>query len=380
MDRPTLVVVTAPQPGAVAIIQLHGQGSRAILCRLAGRQQFDDDRLYLVRFSDVDEGMAVCRGEDWAQLMPHGGPRVVQKLTDKLAQLGAVFSPAPDAGALYPEASSPIEADMLAALASAPSPAAIDLLLAQPQLWGELMIAGEQKNRTAGKEARLIDDEAFLLSCSLDFLLSPPTVVVAGTPNVGKSTLTNAILGRRASLVAALPGTTRDWVGSLAEIGDVGSRMANGGYQNGFDREHLRLPTSHIRRAVAVYWIDTPGLRDSHDPIEREAIRLAEQVVRDADVLIAMRDPVSDYPKLPRDPDLRVLNKIDDARSTSTEELSGELPISALRDRNLDLLQHRVLHSLGLDAISPNSLWAFSPPLKQACAGEGADLRTYLGL
>ncbi|NJL31882.1 MAG: GTP-binding protein [Phycisphaerales bacterium] len=57
-------------------------------------------------------------------------------------------------------------------------------------------------------------------------------VVVAGQPNVGKSTLMNKMLGRSASLVADLPGTTRDWVAGWVEL-----------------------------EGVALHWMDTPGLR-----------------------------------------------------------------------------------------------------------------------
>ncbi len=345
MNRPALIVATNALPGAVALLQLHGPGSRDLVQQLTGRRHFADHRLYLLPFADIDEGLAVCRGDDWCQLCPHGGPRVVRKLIDKLIDLGATLDTQPNHRRLYPEASSDLEADMLAALALSPSPAAIDLLLAQPALW-------RRQIRNSKFEIRY-----------LDFLLLPPTVVVAGPANVGKSTLTNAILGRSASLVADLPGTTRDWVGSLAQIA-----------------------------GIAVHWIDTPGRRDSNDPIEREAIALSQQVIERADVLILMRDPHGDYPALAGS-HLRVINKVDDAGPLAASRKSGatdgcakpqaaqELAISALHGRNLDLLQQRVLRVLGLDEISPQTLWAFSETLKRYAAGDISidQMRQYVG-
>ncbi|MCC6680560.1 MAG: 50S ribosome-binding GTPase [Phycisphaeraceae bacterium] len=362
MNRPALIVATNSLPGAVALLQLHGPGSRDLVQQLTGRRHFEDHRLYLLPFADIDEGLAVCRGDDWAQLCPHGGPRVVRKLIDKLTELGATLDAQPNYRQLYPEAASDLEADMLAALALTPSPAAIDLLLAQPALWRSSIIHPPSSSIPGVRH--------------LDALLTPPTVVVAGAANVGKSTLSNAILGRSASLVADLPGTTRDWVGSLAQISNGGWRRpgkADGG-----------LGT------VAVHWIDTPGQRDSDDPIEREAIALSQQVIERADVLILMREPASEYPLLSRQPDISVINKVDDARplaasrsrplaeGSAKPQAAEELSISALHERNLDLLQQRVLRVLGLDDISPRTLWAFSDTLKRYAAGEKINLRAYV--
>ena len=65
-------------------------------------------------------------------------------------------------------------------------------------------------------------------------------LVLAGPPNVGKSSLLNAILGRDRAIVTALPGTTRDTLEELAEV-----------------------------RGIPLHITDTAGLRDSLDPIEQ---------------------------------------------------------------------------------------------------------------
>ena len=263
--------------------------------------------------------------------MPHGGPRVVQLILQKLASLGVHVEQQPDPVALYPEAESQTEAEALYAISQAASPAAIDRLLAQSKLWEQALQNVDRIDRDQLKRDSTI----------LDQLIDPPTVVVVGKPNVGKSTLTNRLMGRTVSLVADLPGTTRDWVGAMIELGG-------------------------IHDAVAVRWMDTPGLRDSDDNIEQRAIVIAREVIASAKVLIAMRDPVTDWPErgvLPREPDLCVVNKIDEEADDS--KWGGALTISAQTGRGVDQLHRAIVRVLGLDRVAPDALWAFSPRLRE---------------
>jgi tRNA modification GTPase len=361
----TLVITTAAQPGAVALLQLHGPAAAHLLRQLTAQPHWPPARLRLADFAGIDRGLAVLLHQNWAQLMPHGGPRVVRKLVDHLLDLGAVYEPQPDALTAYPEADSAIEADALAAIAHAASPAAIDLLAAQPALWRERLITHASPLSAAEQ------NEILARSRLWDRLIDPATVVVVAKPNVGKSTLTNRMLGRSASIVADLPGTTRDWVAGLAEL--------------------LPPPTTDSRQtaasAVAVHWMDTPGLRDTNDPIERQAIHLARHVLRDAQVLIAMRDPTTDWPSgddLPRQPDLWAINKIDmtvaneppaPGDATSPHQ---PLPISAERDWGLPALQQAVLRVLELDRLQSPALWAFSPTLRLAMQGRAENLPAYV--
>jgi len=363
-----LTLATANTPGAVAILQLHGDGVIQVLTKLTGRNDWPDRRAVLCDFAGIDEGLAVPMNRQAAQLMPHGGPRVVQRLIEHLTKnLGCTYDPAPDNCVMYPEAASPIEADMLDAIARAASPAAIDLLAQQPNQWAGLLRTGVLQAgllQQAGELNNATRQTILARSRILDRLIVPPTVVVVGPANVGKSTLTNALMGRALSIVADLPGTTRDWVGGLVELTSRGLTA----------------------EAIAVHWLDTPGLRDSDDAIEQRAIALAREQVERADVLIAMRDPQHDWPDasaLPRTPDLWVVNKIDDAVGDALADAgrSAESPlsISAANAIGLNALQHRVIQSLGLDRLSTDEPWAFSATLKSWCGSDDKSvLRAYL--
>ncbi len=324
--------------GAVALLQLHGPGVKPLLAELCDQNHWDDGKVYLCDFAGIDEGLAVCLNDQWAQLMPHGGLRVIELLTEKLISMDCHLKPASNRE-LYPEAASDFEADMLATLALSPSPAAVDLLLAQAENWSR-------------------DDLDFTQIAAdtqrLDRLCHMPSVVLVGPANVGKSTLTNRILGYAASIVADLPGTTRDWVGGMTQL-----------------------------RGIAVRWMDTPGIRISDDDVEQQAIGLATQVINQADVLIHMTDVQSGFELAgitERNPDLLVVNKvdhIDDAKQLSFPE--DILPISATTGQGLGELVEKILEKLGLHHINAQTPWAFSRQLKRIITdGDHQALRHYM--
>ena len=277
-----LLVATSSQPGAIAILQLDGDVTN-VLRAATGIAQWPTGRARLTTLADIDRGLALRLTDKVAQIMPHGGPRVVQRLVAWLADRGVELVAADDVAPerVFPEAIDRFEAMALTAVARAASPIAVDLLLDQPRRWRAVTADCNPDAERARRLNRLID---------------PPMVVVAGPANVGKSTLSNALVGRSMSIAADRPGTTRDYTSGRIDLA-----------------------------GVVVDWHDTPGLRDSSDPIEVESVEIAMSLIARADMVVALTDHQQPWPVLARRPDLRVANKCDLGERGD----SGDLSISA---------------------------------------------------
>ncbi|MFM9146338.1 MAG: hypothetical protein ACKORL_13530, partial [Phycisphaerales bacterium] len=129
---------TSPHPGAIAVAQLAGDPAeleRAIEA-LCARSAPAVGAVAWRCFGEIDDGVVARVAAGHALVMPHGGPRIRQRLDARMAELGATaLDGAQETGAHYPEADDDLERRMLAALARAASPLAIDLLAAQPARW-----------------------------------------------------------------------------------------------------------------------------------------------------------------------------------------------------------------------------------------------------
>ena len=154
------------------------------------------------------------------------------------------------------------------------------------------------------------------------------SVVIAGRPNAGKSTLINALSGRDVAIVTEVAGTTRDVM-----------------------REHILLDD------IPLHVIDTAGLRDSDDLVEKEGIKRAWQEVSRADCVLLVMDascdaditPLSDAIQavLPMDvPMIRVVNKMDTV-GQSARITSDAVYLSAKSGDGLSLLKAKIKEVVG---------------------------------
>jgi tRNA modification GTPase len=193
----------------------------------------------------LDDPVVVLHARgDAADLNLHGGPWVVASAVELLRRegfdvVGASGGPLPDDAV---DADDPIWRDVLNHVPLARTEQALRVLLAQPAAWAR----GENPDP---------DDRI------LWWLLHPPRVAIVGLPNVGKSTLANQLFAQERSITADLPGTTRDWVGEMANID-----------------------------GLAVMLVDTPGVRQTSDAIERDAIERSGAEVKRADLVVLVLD------------------------------------------------------------------------------------------
>jgi tRNA modification GTPase len=149
------------------------------------------------------------------------------------------------------------------------------------------------------------------------------SICIVGAPNVGKSSLMNALLGRDRAIVSDIPGTTRDLI-----------------------EEELMIDGVHC------HLIDTAGIRETCEHIESEGIRRSRHAFSRADLVLAIADascPLEDdnirpLCEIPHEKSIFVWNKIDvsEARPTLSSAPCTNLYVSAKTGAGLDDLRFAI--------------------------------------
>jgi tRNA modification GTPase len=179
--------------------------------------------------------------------------------------------------------------------------------------------------------ARILEEIAVLLGDAARgrLLREGATVAIAGRPNVGKSSLFNALVGGDRAIVTAVPGTTRDLLTERVDIG-----------------------------GLCVTLVDTAGVRESVEPVEREGVRRGARARETADLVIVVLDAsagvtTEDEPLLrATGGNRRVVawNKCDLLRDASWPNAEGHY-VSALARTGLEELRTGIVHALlGLES------------------------------
>ena len=135
-------------------------------------------------------------------------------------------------------------------------------------------------------------------------------VAIIGPPNAGKSTLINAIVGKKVSIVSEIRGTTRDIISS-----------------------------SCLLEGIRFNFKDTAGLRNTTQKIEREGVKLSKKAIREADFVIFLAENEKDFKKFPyknKKNVLFVINKIDKNNFIHSDKAIG---VSAKTRKNLSQLK-----------------------------------------
>ncbi len=363
-------IATPPGQGGVGILRVSGAEVPAITEKLLGRI-IPPRYAHYGSFIDengetIDSGIALYfkapfsfTGEDVLELHGHGGPMVMDLLLKRVLSLGVraaragEFSERAFLNDKIDLTQAEAIADLIAAESHEAARAAAHSLAgdfsADIQLLVEALIQLRIHVESAldfpEEEIDFLADDAIAeklkdtreklqqvkSSAQQGRLLKEGmTVVIAGKPNAGKSSLLNKLAGQEAAIVTDVPGTTRDIL-----------------------REHIQID------GLPLHIIDTAGLRESDNEVEQEGIRRALGAIEKADRLLYMlsgdsKEEEADIIEgLTSDVDITfIFNKID-LKNTSArikeDKNKTELYLSAKTGEGIDLLKKHLKKCMGYE-------------------------------
>lgn len=367
-------IATAPGRGGIGVVRVSGSNLLPLVRALCGREPAPRVATF-ARFLDadgaaIDEGLVLFfpaprsfTGEDVVELQGHGGPVVMQMLLTRCLALGArlaepgEFTKRAFLNGKLDLAQAESVADLIEASTTAAARSAvrslsgafsaevnrirdalIDLrMLVEATLdFPEEEIDFLERTDAFGRLAAVRQDlEALLARARQGALLrSGLNVVLVGPPNVGKSSLLNCLAGDERAIVTDIAGTTRDALRETIEI-----------------------------EGIPLHIIDTAGLRDTTDAVERIGIARTWREIERADVILWMLEAggsldaetmASVDAALPSEVErIRVVNKID-LIGAPPERIQNEhgvtLTLSARTGQGVDLLRAELLRVVGWQA------------------------------
>jgi tRNA modification GTPase len=378
---PIAAIATAPGRGAVGIVRVSGKAIQPIIDAICGCALKPREATYLpFRAADgqpIDQGLAIhfpaphsYTGEDVLELQAHGGPVVLQLLLARCLEAGAAMGlRVAQPGEFTQRAFLNDKIDLAQAEAIA------DLIEASTE--AAARSAGRSLSGEFSREIHALRDALIhlrmLVEATLDFpeedidfleqadargqlarlratlarvmqrarqgalLREGIKVVIAGQPNAGKSSLLNALAGAELAIVTPVPGTTRDVVSETIQI-----------------------------EGVPLHVIDTAGLRESEDHVERIGIERAWGQIEAADAVLFLHDltraSAPEYrdadaaigrglaDKLPAGvPVIDVWNKADAVAADAAAHVPEheEVTLSAKTGAGLDALRRKLLEVAG---------------------------------
>lgn len=384
-------IATPPGRGGIGIVRVSGPVLGPLHAALTGRAP-EARRIHVARFlaadgSTIDEGVALYfaaphsfTGEDVIELQGHGGPVVMQLLLQRCLELGArpagpgEFTQRAFLNGKLDLAQAEGVADLIDATTAAAARSAMRSLSGEfsvtinalvleltelralteatldfPDEEVDFLQAAGAMARLEGVRARL---SQVLASARRGALLRDGVkVVIAGAPNVGKSSIINRLSGSEVAIVTAIPGTTRDAI-----------------------RQDIELA------GVPLHLVDTAGLRATEDLVEKLGIARTERELAQAGVVVEVLDAtVVEGTSAVTGPDdraprVRVRNKIDLTAESPTLRRDGQtwdVALSAKTGAGMALLEQAILEAAGWEGAEEGLFLARERHLQalQAAAG-----------
>ncbi len=388
-----VAIATAQGRGGVGIVRVSGPLAGQMAVAVSGRQ-LKARHAHYGPFLDaggqvIDEGLSLYfpgpnsfTGEDVLELQGHGGPVVLDLLVQRCLELGARQARPGEFSerAFLNDKLDLAQAEAIADLIEASSEQAARNALRSLQ--------GEFSRRVHALTEQLISLRIYVEAAidfpeeEIDFLADGHvlgllekvrtelstvqreasqgallrdgmTVVIAGRPNAGKSSLLNALAGREAAIVTDIAGTTRDVL-----------------------REHIHID------GMPLHVVDTAGLRDTEDHVEKIGVERALKAIGEADrVLLVVdatapeaADPFSLWPEfLDQRPEPGKVTLIRNKADLSTESIGLEesadghvtITLSARTGAGLELLREHLKACMGFEQTAESGFSARRRHLKR---------------
>lgn len=379
LQQETIVAqATAPGRGGVGIIRVSGQLASTVAKHVLGKIPAIRKAEYL-EFKDnnqqlIDQGIAIFfqapnsfTGEDVLELQGHGGQVVLDMLLQSVLSLGNIRIARPgefSERAFLNDKLDLAQAEAIADLIDASSQQAVKGALRSLQgqfseqihqlveqvihlrMYVEAAIDFPEEEIDFLSDGKIQHDLNTIISTfetlrqqtkQGTLLREGMRVVIAGKPNAGKSSLLNALAGREAAIVTDIAGTTRDVL-----------------------KEHIHID------GMPLHIIDTAGLRDSPDKVEKIGIARAWQEIKQADRVLFMLDSAETsethpqliwpefFAQLPANMGLTVIrNKVDLTNETVGINNTGDYPVislSASENQGITLLTEHLKTCMGFNA------------------------------
>jgi len=370
---PIIAVATAPGKAGVGVVRISGQNLSGLISALF-HKKLSPRQANLLTLCDehgqaIDQliaiyfvGPASFTGEDVLELQCHGGPQLLELVIKRCLELGkdeGLVISEPGEFTLRAYLNNKIDltqAEAIADLIDAQSEAAVrsaarslqgafsddinslieeitqlrilvESTLDFPEEEIEFLENAQARQRLAAVKEKL---QALRAGAKQGKILRDGIqLVLAGAPNVGKSSLLNRLAGEEVAIVTPIAGTTRD-----------------------------RVKESITIEGVPMHIIDTAGLRDTEDVVEAKGIERSWEAIRLADLVIFLTDAesraqqdeiraqiLSELP--PKCAVLELMNKSDLLRDTPTATSPNTLLISAKTGVGIEQLKQKILELVG---------------------------------
>jgi tRNA modification GTPase len=360
-------ISTSPGEGGISIVRVSGDKSLGLISKIfrgKGERKIDDIKSYTMRYGNIVEydteevidevivsfmkGPRSFTAEDTIEINCHGGSVVTRRILEEVIRLGARLA---EPGEFTKRAFLNGRIDLSQA------EAVIDIIRAKTELSAKSAIM--QAEGRISREIRLYRNKLLEIIAHIEATVDFPeedleavtseqvstdindiiqkidtlistadegkivreglNTVIVGKPNVGKSSLMNALLEENRAIVTEIPGTTRDVI-----------------------EEYINID------GIPVKIIDTAGIREAHDVVEKIGVEKSKEKIKEADLVIIMLDLSREID----DEDKEIINYIKDKRYIvllNKSDLNKEL-----NDEDLCILDSRYI--IKISALTGNGV------------------------